>query len=71
MKRYTDGKRIIYATERAYNVIYKQQGFRPVVKAETLGDMYVYELRGMAKDLGIEGCESMKKAELISALAGD
>lgn len=30
MKQYTDGKRIIYATEKAYEVLYKSQGFKPV-----------------------------------------
>ncbi len=68
MKEYTDGKRTIWATERAYNVIYKQQGFRLGRKPETLDEMYVTELRQMAKDLGIEECESMKKAELLKAI---
>lgn len=30
MKQYTDGKRVIYATEKAYEVLYKSQGFKPV-----------------------------------------
>ncbi len=30
MKKYTDGKREIYATEKAYEVIYKRQGFKEV-----------------------------------------
>lgn len=30
MNKYCKGKRIIYATERAFEVIYKDQGFRLV-----------------------------------------
>lgn len=30
MNKYTNGKRIIHATEKAYNVIYKSQGFKPL-----------------------------------------
>lgn len=30
MKQYTDGKRTIYATDKAYEVLYKQKGFRPL-----------------------------------------
>ncbi|ARC85646.1 hypothetical protein U732_1118 [Clostridium argentinense CDC 2741] len=32
MKEYTDGKRQIYATDKAYKVIYKGQGFKEVKK---------------------------------------
>lgn len=31
MKKYTDGKREIMATEKAYEVIYKEQGFKEVM----------------------------------------
>ncbi len=30
MKKYTDGKNTIYATEKAYEVIYKDRGFKEV-----------------------------------------
>jgi len=30
LKKYTDGKREIMATERAFEVIYKDQGFKEV-----------------------------------------
>jgi hypothetical protein len=30
MKKYTDGNKIIYATEKAYEIIYKKQGFKEV-----------------------------------------
>lgn len=32
MKKYTDGKREIYATDKAYEVIYKSQGFKEIKK---------------------------------------
>ncbi len=32
MKKYTYGKREIYATDKAYEVIYKSQGFKEVKK---------------------------------------
>lgn len=34
MKEYSNGKRKIYATGRAYEVLYKQQGFKEVREIE-------------------------------------
>ncbi|MGY0372480.1 hypothetical protein [Clostridium sp. JNZ J1-5] len=39
MKKYTDGKREIYATKKAYEVLYKQQGFKEIeLKNEVVED---------------------------------
>ncbi|MCD3211813.1 hypothetical protein G8T71_10645 [Clostridium botulinum C/D] len=75
MKKYSNGERKIMATDRAFEVIYKDQGFSPVIDEEKDGDnldlLKVDELRERAKEKGIEDCENMKKAELISALSED
>ena len=33
MKKYTDGERVIFATDKAYEVLYEKQGFK-LVKEE-------------------------------------
>lgn len=79
--KYTDGKRIIYATEKAYEIIYKKQGFKEIEKLEeyqyidneeiVLEDLKVEELKAIAKEEEIEGYSKMNKEDLITALAGE
>lgn len=79
--KYTDGKRIIYATEKAYEIIYKKQGFKEIEKLEeyqyidneeiVLEDLKVEELKAIAKEKEIEGYSKMNKEDLITALAGE
>ena len=64
MKKYTNGKRTIHATERAYNLLYKRQGFKEA-KEVSLDDLKVVQLRELAKENNIEGYSNMKKDELI------
>lgn len=70
MKQYTDGERTIFATDRAFEVIYKKQGFEPVTEDKPFERMKVDELRELAAEKGIEGYEKLKKDELIDALKG-
>lgn len=82
--KYTDGKRIIYATEKAYEAIYKNQGFKEVEKLggsqmnqETtseeidLENLKVEELKAIAKAKGIEGYSKVTKGDLIEVLRGE
>ncbi len=84
MKQYTNGKRVIYATENAYKIIYKNQGFKEVKESDEFQDnkkitneeigfesLKVEELKTIAKEKGVEGYSKMKKEELIETLKGD
>lgn len=80
MKKYTDGKREIMATERAFEVIYKDQGFKEIEKHEenvsgdeelNLEELTVKELKEKCEELGLEDYKSLKKEELVELLKGD
>lgn len=82
MKKYTDGKREIMATERAFEVIYKDQGFEEIKLEEheenvpgdgeiNLEELTVKELKEKCEELGLEDYKSLKKEELIELLKGD
>lgn len=60
------GDKVIQATKKAYEVIYKDQGFRPleVVLKEEKEQKELEELRNQAKALEVEGYNDMDKDEL-------
>ncbi|MDK2917293.1 MAG: hypothetical protein PWQ37_26 [Candidatus Petromonas sp.] len=68
MPKYIKDDKVIEATERAYNLIYKSQGYKPITNYK---EMTVAELKDLAKAKDIEGYYDMKKDELIAALEGE
>lgn len=78
LKKYTDGKREIMATERAFEVIYKGQGFEEFVEEtngegsnqedKQLEDMTVKELKEKCEELGLTDYKNLKKEELIKLI---
>ena len=81
--RYQKNGKVITASKKAYNTIYKEQGYEPVIdNVETeagkpdwepeegvnLEGMTVEELRAVAKEKGITGVSALKKDELLALL---
>lgn len=77
---YTNGTKQIYASKKAYELLYKELGFYPVEEKteETPAsekteepekvEKGFKELRAEAKELNIEGYGKMKTDELIAAI---
>ncbi|WP_050607259.1 Rho termination factor N-terminal domain-containing protein [Clostridium niameyense] len=79
MKKYTNGKREIIATERAFEILYKDQGFKEIEEHEettqgdeeiNLEDLTVKELKEKCEELRLEDYKNLKKEELIELLKG-
>jgi len=81
--KYANGKRTIVASPKAFEVIYKEQGFKPCKKsgeavekdptatAETVTDVTKMDKRALLKiatKKGIEGASSLTKDELVAVL---
>lgn len=70
MKEYTNGERTIQVSEKAFNLLYKKQGFY-LEDENVLEDLTVKELKDKAKELDLEGYSKLNKEELIELIAGD
>jgi len=76
MPKYTDGKRVITATEKAYEVLYKARGFEPYEEKEAatrdtqseLLELTKDELLEMAEGMGLEVNSKMTKAEIVAVI---
>lgn len=74
MKKYIKGNKIINATDKAYDVIYKNQGYMEVKETEKTSELNYNsisfpELKSIAAEKGIN-THKMKKQEIINALEG-
>lgn len=75
MNRYIKNKNIINATEKAYNVIYKEQGYVPYKeqeqekeKVKDISKMKKEELVLVATEKGIEIPENATKEDIINLI---
>lgn len=82
--KYIKGKKTIEASEKAFNKIYKEQGFKPMKEltnngadkkkvdtsdeAPKLEDMALEELKAIATKQCIPAVDALKKEELIAVL---
>lgn len=75
MNRYIKDNRMIMATPKAYEVVYKPQGFIPYEEqeahaAQNLEDLTVAQLKEMAQSKELEYDSKIKKEGLIALLRG-
>jgi len=76
MNKYIKDKNIINATEKAYNVVYKTQGYIPYKEVEEkkeevkkdISKMNKDELTKIATEKGIEVPENAKKDDIINLI---
>lgn len=71
MNQYIKHNRIIMATPKAYEVVYKPQGFIPYEEnhaVQNLEDLTVSQLKEMAQSKGLEYDSKIKKEDLITLL---
>lgn len=72
MNQYIKDKKVINATEKAYNTIYKEQGYVPYKKVEEkkedISKLKKEELIAIAKKDGIEIPENATKEILVALI---
>lgn len=69
MKTYKKDNKIITASDKAFKLIYKNQGYKLVEEKEKpLTSLTVDELKSKAELLGIENYSDLKKAELLKII---
>lgn len=82
MKKYVKGDRVIYATDKMYQLIYAPQGYKPLenevdVKGQreehlkALSKCTLEELKAMCKERGLKGYSKLNEEELIKLLEGE
>ena len=75
MNKYINGNQTIEATEKAYNIIYKKQGYVPYIEEQkeegcSVADKTVEQLKEIALEKDIEVPSKIKKDDLIKLLEG-
>lgn len=82
MNKYVKGNKIIEATEKAYKVIYKEQGYVPyeeekeltieelvtIANDKGLSSLNMVQLKRIATELGLEYDSKVKKDDLIALI---
>lgn len=69
MKTYKKDNKIITASDKAFKLIYKHQGYKLLEEKEKpLTTLTVDELKSKAELLGIENYSDLKKAELLKII---